>query len=315
MKCQEVMELMQRYIDGDLDQQETSLMMEHADRCSDCAAMLARLRKLSSELEQLPRVVPKFSIVDSILPELERLHAAGSTAIGAGEAAGDSAIASPSPSPVRSNRPARQQLFRKISGVVAAGVVVGLLLFSNPGEWLQRGGSSNDAAMPSPASAPMAKQEASLFSASGAGEDAQVQDQYGDVLRNKSATSDSGEADLPEGSAEARNMMPEEVEITQNPTLTGGGEDPAVSGLSIPAETADSPNDKWRAVAVEGNGTLQIYGIENNELVYDTEPKEGRIGLLIWSADSTVLNFTVTDADGNATQWQLDMTTFAETKR
>jgi len=312
MKCQEVMELMQRYIDGDLDQQETSLMMEHADRCSDCAAMLARLQKLSSELEQLPRVVPKFSIVDSILPELERLHAAGA-AIGTSEAAGDSVV-TPSPSPVRSNRPARQ-LFRKISGVVAAGVVVGLLLFTNPGEWLQRGGSSNDAAMPSPASAPMAKQEASLFSASGAMEDAQVQDQHGDVLRNKSETADSGEADISEGSAGAKNMMPEEVEIAQNPTLTGGGEEPGVSGLAVPAETADSPNDKWIAVAVEGNGTLQIYGIENNELVYGTEPKEGRIGLLVWSADSAVLNFTVTDADGNETQWQLDMTTFAETKR
>ncbi|WP_372632401.1 anti-sigma factor [Cohnella sp.] len=313
MKCQEVMELMQRYIDGDLDQQETSLMMEHADRCSDCAAMLARLRKLSSELEQLPRVVPKFSIVDSILPELERLHAAG-TVVGAGEAAGDSAVASPSPSQVRSNRPARQ-LFRKISGVVAAGVVVGLLLFTNPGEWLQRGGSSNDAAMPSPASAPMAKQEASLFSASGAEEGLQLQDQRGDVLRNKSDTADSGEADIPEGSAGAKSILPDEGEATLHPTLTGGGEDPAVSGLSIPAETADSPNDKWRAVAVEGNGTLQIYGIENNELVYGTEPKDGRIGLLVWSADSAVLNFTVTDAGGNATEWQLDMTTFAETKR
>jgi anti-sigma factor RsiW len=151
MICQEVMELMQRYIDGDLDQQETSLMMDHTGQCPDCAAMLTRLQRLSSELEQLPRVVPKFSLVDAILPELDRIHAANTMD-------GSSSGKDPDQVPVthRSYRPSRH-LFGKLSGVVAAGVVAGLLLFGNPGHWSITGGtSSNDAAAPSALSAPAA---------------------------------------------------------------------------------------------------------------------------------------------------------------
>jgi len=314
MKCQEVMELMQRYVDGDLDQQETSLMMDHADQCSDCAAMLARLRKLSSELEQLPRVVPKFSIVDSILPELERLHAAG-TAAGADETSSNSV-----PAPVRSNRPARH-LFRKISGVVAAGIVVGLLLFSNPGEWLLPGGQSqNDAAMPNPAAAPAAQLESSaganarMFSGSGSADEAQVQDQSGEQ-KNKSSASISGAESEENFKKDARSVSPGEFGIMENPSLTGDAKNPPVQGLSVPVPAADSPDAMWRAVAAEGETTLQVYRIEDGELLYSSEPKDGSIGQLEWNDDGTLLFFTVTDASGTPTQWQFDPATLKETKR
>ncbi len=336
MKCEEVMELMQRHIDGDLEQHEISLMMDHADRCSDCAAMLSRLRKLSSELEQLPRVVPKFSIVDSILPELERLHAEGATS-GANEAAVDPAAASPAPTSARSQRPSRN-FYRKISGVVAAGIVVGFLLFSSPGEWLKSGGSQDQAAMPDLASAPEARQEAAsapeagLYSMSETSGGAQAQDQYGAEIQPKSISPSSKE-DVPQPSAEMRNnnmsndedvtggsgnvqdKEPVEVEVTQRQTLTGE-EDPEMAGLAaIPAEQADSPDAKWKAVSVTGSGTFEVYKIENGELLYHSEPREGSIGQLTWNEEGTVLSFTVIDADGNAKEWQFDTETLTESQK
>ncbi|MFC7149263.1 hypothetical protein ACFQMJ_12065 [Cohnella cellulosilytica] len=275
--------------------------------------MLVRLQKLSSELEQLPRVVPKFSIVDSILPELERLHAAGATD-GADKAASDS-IAS-SPAPVRSQRPSRR-LFRKISGVVAAGIVVGLLLFSNPGEWLRMGGGShNDAAMPNPVSAPAgekgsAASGATLFSIQEETPEG-VQDQSAPEAREKSfaAGGGDGEAELRHNEGDASSG---ETGDTMTPALEGDG--PLITGLSAPAETAESPDGKWRAAAEEEAGTLRVYRAEDNELLYSSEPKDGSIGLLTWNDDSTALNFTVTAADGSSTEWQLDMATFTESER
>jgi len=42
-------------------------------QCPECADMLEKLQLLSDELESLPEVRPPFSIVDSILPQLERM--------------------------------------------------------------------------------------------------------------------------------------------------------------------------------------------------------------------------------------------------
>lgn len=70
MNCQEVMDYMQRQLDGDLDERETEILMNHTRHCSDCAAMFERLKLLNSGLESLPKVVPSFSLVDAILPRL-----------------------------------------------------------------------------------------------------------------------------------------------------------------------------------------------------------------------------------------------------
>ncbi|MEK4047413.1 zf-HC2 domain-containing protein [Paenibacillus sp. FSL H8-0048] len=73
MKCAEVMEWMHRYLDHDLSQEEMLEMFRHIDDCPSCAEVLDRLTLLSQQLEQLPDVKPPFSLVDSILPQLEQL--------------------------------------------------------------------------------------------------------------------------------------------------------------------------------------------------------------------------------------------------
>ncbi|ULL17686.1 hypothetical protein DVH26_26445 [Paenibacillus sp. H1-7] len=73
MMCQEVIELMQRYLDQDLDEMEYEQMLGHLQQCPDCTELFQRLVALSQELEQLPKVTPAYSLVDAILPKLQRI--------------------------------------------------------------------------------------------------------------------------------------------------------------------------------------------------------------------------------------------------
>ncbi|QMV40463.1 anti-sigma factor family protein [Cohnella cholangitidis] len=327
MICQEVMELMQRYIDGDLDQQETSLMMDHAGQCPDCAAMLARLQKLSSELEQLPRVVPKYSLVDAILPELDRLHAAESSkGLNVSQERSDSSAPTSTPSG-RSNRPARH-LFGKISGAVAAGIVAGLLLFSNPGQWTLGGtGSNNEAAAPSPAAAPASEGSSALMMRKGLEDSPEakmeskqqggVEDQAGGAEpRAFSGAQDSNDAiDSDSGKKlDASANRIESVPVAESP-LKINSDNPAISGYSVPAAAVDSPDGKWKAIAVSDGGTFQVYLNEDGSEYYSSQAKDGKISLLSWNDESTLLYFTFTDAEGNESQWQFDVAAAKESKR
>ncbi|MCM3635474.1 anti-sigma factor family protein [Paenibacillus camelliae] len=73
MICTEVGELMQRQLDYDLNEQELTLLMNHLTECDACKDLFEKLTLLSGSLEQLPRVTPSVSIVDSILPELDAI--------------------------------------------------------------------------------------------------------------------------------------------------------------------------------------------------------------------------------------------------
>jgi len=73
MNCIEVGELMQRNLDSDLNEHELTILMNHLSECATCSQLFEKLTLLSGSLEQLPRVTPSISIVDAILPELERI--------------------------------------------------------------------------------------------------------------------------------------------------------------------------------------------------------------------------------------------------
>jgi len=73
MNCTEVGELMQRNLDYDLSELELATLMTHLSDCAQCTVLFEKLTLLSGSLEQLPRVTPSISIVDAILPELERI--------------------------------------------------------------------------------------------------------------------------------------------------------------------------------------------------------------------------------------------------
>jgi hypothetical protein len=73
MNCQEVIELMQRYLDQDLDKIEYNQMLDHIQDCPECSELFERLLNVSEQLESLPKVTPAFSLVDAILPKLQQM--------------------------------------------------------------------------------------------------------------------------------------------------------------------------------------------------------------------------------------------------
>ncbi|EFM12720.1 conserved hypothetical protein [Paenibacillus curdlanolyticus YK9] len=130
MTCQEVMDFMQRQLDGDLNENEAEILTAHTRHCSDCADMFDRLKRLSTELESLPKVVPAFSIVDSIMPQLDQIEIA-SAEPKQPEAEGDTEVSQPASR--RAPRRREGGWFKRVSwpavsGVVAAGIVAGLFL-------------------------------------------------------------------------------------------------------------------------------------------------------------------------------------------
>ncbi|MWC27539.1 anti-sigma factor family protein [Paenibacillus sp. MMS18-CY102] len=128
MTCQEVMDFMQRQLDGDLSENEAEMLTAHTRHCSDCADMFDRLKRLSTELESLPKVVPAFSIVDSIMPQLDQIELAAVNH-------NDSEVKAEVAEPAARRAPRRREgsWFKRVSwpavsGVVAAGIVAGLFL-------------------------------------------------------------------------------------------------------------------------------------------------------------------------------------------
>ena len=117
MNCSEVMELMQRQLDHDLNESEQSLLTEHLNCCAACTEMFERLKMLNDGLEQLPKVMPKISLVDSILPQLDEIDRLN--------AIQDQANAS------------KHLNWRTTSAVVAAGLVFGLFIVNYDGPGVQ----------------------------------------------------------------------------------------------------------------------------------------------------------------------------------
>lgn len=70
--CEEVMELIQRDLDHDLQDGETEALNAHMEQCPDCQQMYDRLKAMSDDLEALPKVDPPAGIVDTMLPDLDQ---------------------------------------------------------------------------------------------------------------------------------------------------------------------------------------------------------------------------------------------------
>ncbi|AET61851.1 zf-HC2 domain-containing protein [Paenibacillus terrae] len=133
MKCgEEVMDWMQRYVDHELGEEETSQLMNHVATCPDCAEKFHILQALSRELEELPAVSPAFSLVDSIMPQLDAIDRAreeqGSTLQEMQPVAAD-----PGPGPRQRTQPIpwwNRMSGRAAMGVAAAAVVLGIVVFN-----------------------------------------------------------------------------------------------------------------------------------------------------------------------------------------
>lgn len=200
MKCQEVMELMQRYLDNDLVEAEHQVLLAHLRECPECSDMFDRLKQLNDELIELPRVAPPYSIVDSIMPRLEELvpwtesSAASDTPAVIGSAASPAAAAVPAGHVVSLEKRAERRgliSWKFVSGAAAAALVLGMVIFQmNPsvsnknadGMLFSSHKSADSGSSKEESSTPRAQSAASEKMAGALADDLHAKDQYGEAL-------------------------------------------------------------------------------------------------------------------------------------
>ncbi|AJS57657.1 anti-sigma factor family protein [Paenibacillus sp. IHBB 10380] len=137
MNCPEVVEWMHRYLDYDLSEVETADMFEHIAVCPECADTFRVLKLLSRELEDLPIVAPKYSLVDAIMPQLDALDRARKEK----SASVDNIPAEMIPTPISQLKDRRRRFMgstaaRTLIGIAAAGVILGVAVLNYSPEQL-----------------------------------------------------------------------------------------------------------------------------------------------------------------------------------
>lgn len=129
MKREVAEEWMNRYLDGDLSEEDADILFRHIDNNPDDADTFRIMSALSLQLEKLPDVKPRFSLVDSILPALDDIDAERRA-----EIASDIGIMEPQHESKDEFTERRRQRsswrdrlpVRTIGGLVAAGVILGV---------------------------------------------------------------------------------------------------------------------------------------------------------------------------------------------
>lgn len=135
MNCSEAVEWMHRYIDHDLDEEQSSVLFEHLEGCTECSEDFALLRELSAKLEDLPKVAPPFSLVDSILPQLDEIDRARREGGAAFEALPATMVSGEATSELsrndrrRHSGPRRGRAYRVGALGVAAAAILGLFIY------------------------------------------------------------------------------------------------------------------------------------------------------------------------------------------
>ncbi|MDQ8736742.1 zf-HC2 domain-containing protein [Paenibacillus sp. LHD-38] len=326
MNCQEVMELMQRQLDDDLNENEIEVLMSHTRQCPDCAAMFERLQLLSAELTSLPKVMPSYSLVDAIMPQLEQIELFSQN-----ETDEPAGLQTTELAPRRMKRERRWPSLRVMSGVIAAGIVAGLFLVTyKPGAIPDFTASkfaadaSNDAAANSAEEVPegvafrsqdtadgaysaevrteaMNKQETSKESA----------DNKSDSIRNSDTSAGSGSFD---SESEAPAVQDKDLAVDGGEKSTEGSAgdsgDPGFGISSVSAVT--SPDGKYGVKAEDFK--VKVVAQADQSLVFTSPRKNGKLLNLIWSEDSSKLTYEVHVENGAIEKYEIDLSTLTEQK-
>ncbi|HZG84143.1 zf-HC2 domain-containing protein [Paenibacillus sp.] len=249
MNCEEVMELMQRHLDGDLNGDEHKKLSDHLESCPDCAEMMERLLQIDNDLANLPKVAPSVSLVDSILPRLQEIDAAA----GEWNRVRDEAAAR---APERPARPwYARGAFARIGGAAAAAAVLGVLIvnglsdsFGGAGGSTEESTAANEAAssmMAADTAAPAAESSAAAGGATmsiASAPEAPADGARHDAAAERGTPVDVAEApsDKASNDAFAAPAPKSEAEGTQG--VTGGGTNGAVgAGAPTPEPSPEAP--------------------------------------------------------------------------
>jgi hypothetical protein len=228
MMCQEVIELMQRYLDQDLNEIEYKQMLSHLQDCPECTELFQRLVSLSEHLENLPKVTPAFSLVDALLPRLQHIDmdpAAvdyGVAALSATDTAGQmeplaakkkDALAVTRLSGWRSKTRGWISA-RIVGGVVAAGLVFGFFIFD---QQKPSNMQNADVAIMAPTSAAQSR-AANKEQAQVNGDDASAKDAGSSELKAPAAAAPAVESNTPAAPAIDSKIVPSPKEIAVPPS-------------------------------------------------------------------------------------------------
>ncbi|WP_019909171.1 anti-sigma factor family protein [Paenibacillus sp. HW567] len=258
MKCAEVMEWMHRYLDHDLSQDEIIEMFRHIDDCPSCADVFDRLTLLSQQLEQLPDVKPPFSLVDSIMPQLDKLDQGvqehGATSIE------DSKVVPFTRKSTHGKKFKGNSIAARTGiGAVAAAVILLIAIFNMPGSMpaADVDQALNKAADVSSSNQSMEKSAESTGSAMDAGQGSSAD----------KANADSTAANLPEPSSGPTdgNNNTSPVAPTIAPTQN--------SSVTAPAKSKEPVMGKGRSIA-KPESTAATPAARNKSAVSSQAPSE-----------------------------------------
>lgn len=333
MNCTEVGELMQRNLDYDLSESELATLMTHLSDCAQCTVLFEKLTLLSGSLEQLPRVTPSISIVDAILPELERID---------NEKRNSLIIA----------KQRRNRWLTTVGSIATAAAIVVLMVNLNgiPGT---SNSTSSDLAMkinakndigPEPAAAQIFTNEEETDMAADSPGKVRTTDEIGQysssVAPNINGQSSDASGGLEEylevGSTTIAPAIPNiRKEITTEkpkdssssafvPELTGSLtenvdklgvlnelattiQEQTVNDSGASVERYPSKDEKFYLQFEEH--TISVYETSSNQIVQQWEvPKQGLFEFIEWDNEGTFFTFQITDETGMITSyaWKLN---------
>jgi hypothetical protein len=324
MTCQEVIEYMNRQLDDDLNEHEYEILMKHTRHCPDCAAMFERLKKLSEELGNLPQVMPRFSLVDAILPKLEfmepiRLPEAAAVEI--------PAVNIPSQQSNRRAKARHQLRFRAISGIIAASVAAGLFLVSYNAGLFSPSHRFSDADNAGAATASSQNMSADTFMPN-----AKVQPFSSDTKGAVSTETDrsftkedqtttnqlkSEGTSANTGNSSENGVPAEEPQTGSNASSdpnvgSDNGSGPTLGIASDPAQLeAASPDGQY--IAKVTGFVIHVYKSGEVASVFEAR-KNGKFANLVWSDDNKQLTYDIQLESGGMERYVIDTDTMTESK-
>ncbi|MGO4696275.1 anti-sigma factor [Paenibacillus sp. 2TAB26] len=318
MNCQEVMELMQRQLDNDLDESEIEVLMNHTRQCPDCAAMFERLQLLSAELTSLPKVMPSYSLVDAIMPQLERMELFGQA-----EAEPPSMVSRTEATKRLSKRQRRWPSMRIMSGVIAAGIVAGLFIVTYNSDSIgDMNASQSSAKRSNNVAADMMSEtpvEMSYRPSANGAEDPEVKTE----TTNKDKEADSS----PTSKSTAINPLTNEDKASDG----GSFEDGSVKGLTSNPSEGLVEKEGENGLGVNTNSTatvspdglysgkaenfkIKVVAAADQSVVFTSPRKNGELLNLVWSEDSKKLTYEVHVEQGAIEKYVIDLSTLTEQK-
>lgn len=289
MICPEVVEWMHRYVDHDLNEEESLLLFGHLRHCEDCAEKFELLQKLSAQLDELPLVVPKYSIVDAILPRLDAIDRERQEEESAAEEM--SPVVSlpvefdPNRRTQRKPSSRRGRLYKTGAlGTVAAAVILGIFITQYepqtiPNAEMKSTNQSNSLSFNS------------LETESSSGDQAAYDGASMDKIVTEDSVADTGKGDnaLGGNDAPAEASSPAEVSEPVQQPYKADKEVPAVSGdkpkdssreAATPSNSGDQKDSNQSLGATPSTGNSEDVGLDPEQSIrsFLLENDEGDVG-------------------------------------